>query len=119
MLQLCLADVWKDWYGMLEDGIKSKCSGAVMAPSPSLAAAETLTKPEWASAGGKNAALITGFVQKGGGKRGREREPGIGKKIANCIGCGGGLPQLNIKVRTIQLLMLVKTPIQSKNFLTV
>ena len=58
---------------MLEDGIKSKSSGAVMAPSPSLAAAETLTKPKWASAGGKNAALITGFVQKGGGKRERER----------------------------------------------
>ena len=94
----------------------SKCSGAVMAPSPSLAAAETLTKPEWVSAGGKNAALITGFVQKGGGGK-REREPGIGKKIANCIGCSGGLPQLNIKVRTIQLLMLVKTPIQCNKFL--
>ena len=59
---------------MVEDGIKSKCSGSVMAPSPTLAAAETLTKPEWArSAGGKNAALITGFVQKGGGKRERAR----------------------------------------------
>ena len=64
----------------------------------SLSAAETLTKPEW-SAGGKNAALITGFVQKRREterERERGREAGIGKKIANCICRCGGL-QHNIK----------------------